>query len=85
MEYRTIATTVEEMEVVKDLLKELGMANNSPVTLFSDSQAVVFVANNPLFKASSHYYGFAFLTLRNGERSLTGKTHRRITPKSKFA
>lgn len=45
--------TVEEMEAVKDLLKELGMANNSPLTLFSDSQGVVFVANNPLFKASS--------------------------------
>lgn len=47
-EYRAIASTVEEMEAIRNLLKELWPPASSPLKLFSDNQWVMFVANNPV-------------------------------------
>jgi len=45
-EYRAIATTIQELEWVKNLLVELGVGVKNPITLKSDNRGAVFLATN---------------------------------------
>lgn len=45
-EYRVIATTIEELEWVKNLLHELGVKISTPTKVKSGNLGVVFVASN---------------------------------------
>lgn len=53
--YQAIATIVEEMEAVGNLLKELGIVGMTVMTLFSDNQGAMFVANNPICHMKLHH------------------------------
>jgi len=52
-EYRAIANTVEELEVTKSILTELGVTIPSPMKLLSDNQEATFVANITQFAIQS--------------------------------
>lgn len=53
--YQAIATTVEEMKAVENLLKGLGIVSMTAMTLFSDYQGAMFVANNPICHMKLHH------------------------------
>uniref|UniRef100_A0A7C9CV32 Reverse transcriptase Ty1/copia-type domain-containing protein n=1 Tax=Opuntia streptacantha TaxID=393608 RepID=A0A7C9CV32_OPUST len=48
-EYRAMASTCCELVWLLALLKDLGLANLTPVTLYCDNQAALHIAANPVF------------------------------------
>ncbi|TYK28978.1 putative mitochondrial protein [Cucumis melo var. makuwa] len=48
-EYRTLAATTCEVIWLRSLLNELQIKAPSPTLLFYDSQAAIYIANNPMF------------------------------------
>lgn len=46
VEYRAIATAIEELEGVKSILTELGVETNKPFKIFTDNKGASFIANN---------------------------------------
>jgi hypothetical protein len=48
-EYHAMAHTASEMLWVCSLLRDLGIDVPTPMQMFCDNQAVIFIANNPIF------------------------------------
>lgn len=48
-EYRSMAFALKELKWLKQLLLSFGIPHNSPMQLFCDSQAAIYIAANPVF------------------------------------
>ena len=48
-EYRAMAHTASEMLWVQFLLQDFGFSVSTPMRMFCDNQAAIFIANNPVF------------------------------------
>lgn len=48
-EYRAMAVTLRELKWLKRLLADMGVVHNSPMDLFCDSKAALYIAANPVF------------------------------------
>ncbi|OMO90088.1 Integrase, catalytic core [Corchorus capsularis] len=49
-EYRSMALTCTELLWLRALLKDLSVQHCSPMSLFCDNQAALYIANNPVFR-----------------------------------
>ena len=49
VEYKGMAHTTCELEWIKNLLRELHVKFNKPLTMFCDNQAIAHIAKNPLY------------------------------------
>ena len=54
-EYRSMAQTTCEMMWIRSLLLELGFPIETPMPMNCDNQAVIFIANNPIFHERTKY------------------------------
>ena len=48
-EYRAMAHTASEMLWVRSLLQDFGIVVPTPMSMYCDNQAAIFIANNPVF------------------------------------
>lgn len=54
-EYRSVATTAQELEGVRSLLTELGVDVPAPLTILTDYIGATFIARNPIFHLKSKH------------------------------
>ncbi len=54
-EYRAMAHIASKMLWVRSLLRDLGIDVSTPMQMFCDNQATIFIANNPVFHERTKY------------------------------
>lgn len=54
-EYCGIATTVQELELVKSLLFKLGVRVNTPMTIHCDNLGATYLSSNPIYHAKTKH------------------------------
>ena len=55
VEFRSMAHIACDLKWIKNLLQELHMTFNEPLTMFCDNQAATHIAKNPLYHERTKY------------------------------
>ena len=63
-EYRAFATTTNELSRINQLMKDLHISSPSPIVIYCDNDAVVYIASNPIFHERTKHIEFDYHFVR---------------------